>query len=58
MVLPLLITTGAMLVRRLAVGLVLGAVMLTKMTTLGAALLAMNLLITDTPNPTRPHSGP
>jgi hypothetical protein len=35
MVLPLLVATGVMLVRRLAVGVVLGAMMLTKITASG-----------------------
>lgn len=50
MVLPLVVAAGVMLVRRLPTGVVLGAVVLTKITTLGAALLAMNLLFTDDPN--------
>lgn len=51
MVLPLVIATGAMLRRRLAVGVVLGVMVLTKIVTLGLAMLAMNLLFTDDPNP-------
>lgn len=50
MVLPLVVASGIMLVRRRAVGVMLGAVVLCKIVTLGLALLAMNLIFTDEPN--------
>jgi hypothetical protein len=48
-VLPLLLATGRMLLRGHPAGPVLGAVLLTKMVTLGLALLAMNLFV-DAPS--------
>jgi hypothetical protein len=48
-VLPLLIATGRLLLRGHPAGPVLGAVLLTKMVTLGLALLSMNLFV-DSPS--------
>lgn len=50
MVLPLVIGSGVMLVRRRPVGVMLGAVVLCKMVALGLAMLAMNLLFNSNPN--------
>ncbi len=51
MVLPLVVATGVMLLRRRPTGVVLGAVVLTKVVTLGLALLSMNLLFAEDADP-------
>lgn len=50
MVLPLVIATGSMLLRRQPMGVTLGVLLLTKITTLGLALLSMGLLFSEDPN--------
>lgn len=51
MVLPLVVATGSMLLRRQPMGVALGVLVLTKIVTLGLALLSMGLLFSDDPNP-------
>lgn len=50
MILPLVIASGVMLVRRRPVGVMLGVVVLCKMVALGLAMLAMNLVFNSDPN--------
>lgn len=50
-VLPLLVAAGVMLLRRHPAGAVLGVVLLTKMVTLGLALLAMSYAFQETRDP-------
>ncbi len=50
MILPLVIASGVMLVRRRPVGVMLRVVMPCKMVALGPAMLAMNLVFNNHPN--------
>jgi hypothetical protein len=50
-VMPLIFATAWLTLRGRVIGVVLAAVLLTKMVTLGLALLAMNVAFHDNPNP-------